>query len=161
MRHAQRVMKIDPPRLKRVAVWALINGSAMVAFWLGGYEGVGWAKNIALFYVWAVLLPLAILATIIARATTLALKGEITVSDDKTLPDLSTFYRSVPKWLDVGYDIGALLLLAGAGWFFTAGAYGVHIVLHALALQAAEEGAEIQRKAEARSSDPPSWGGGA
>lgn len=101
-------------RVKAVFRWIVMNGLIATCLWLGLIEGVAGALNIALFFLWVV---------VVASFATL--------NDDlrKKLAAKPEF-PAVPLWLDGFYDLGILCLLVWSGRWITGAGYAVSIVMH-------------------------------
>ena len=85
--------------------WLIVVGM-FFAVYFGGYQGVEFAANIAIFFVW--LLSITVMVVVFF--------GD---EDD----------RRPRSWYRFGCWIGICLMMVGAGWFWTAGVYVVAAVL--------------------------------
>lgn len=87
----------------------VVSNAVFAALLAAGVMGVGWAGNVVVFVTWAFAVLLMFSVFIVFLASFLP--------NDKRPPIITL---SVPKWVDVTYDLTVILVLAGFGWFVTA-----------------------------------------
>jgi len=105
--------------MKRKFYWFLMNGLFAAAVYLAYFQRVEGAERVAVFWAWAN----AVLSL-----------GYCT---DKAKALLKTKSRSVPKWIDISYDLCILAIFVWFGAIATGAAYLFHFILHTAAWEEA------------------------
>lgn len=102
---------------KRLSTWMLANTvfAALIYLWMAHNQN--WASNIVWFYTWAMLL-LVSGGALIARQC-LAGNFKKTVESEAAVSKLADggSVKSVPKWVDVMYDICLVTFIVAYGHF--------------------------------------------
>lgn len=102
---------------KALGQYFIVNGLYLAILWGGFVEGVKGLENIGIFSTWA-----------LAVITALEWLGVIAMTRLEAYESLLRL-KAIPRWLDISYDLGILLLLTWHGAFVTAIAYLIHIFL--------------------------------
>lgn len=137
-------------KVTRFAAWLALNGAYLAAVWAGGFEGVEWARNLAVFGAWVLLFMHVFVAVILAVAAFVIENGEAE-GDLTKIRDMPL--RAVPKWPSASFDVGVVLLLAALGWFVTAVVYALSMFAESIGRFALAKVQEKIKEAERESDD--------
>lgn len=95
-------------KFAKAVIWMLLNSLLFVTAYLAAYKNNAWGHNIFVFFMW-----LNFISSVIC-----------TCSKD-TLEKLRLQGPSVPLWIISIVDYSIIIMLVGAGWFFS----GVILIL--------------------------------
>lgn len=109
-------------RVGKVLRWFVLNSLFMSLLVAGALFEKQWAANIAIFYIWVVLIFTLLISFIPKNTERMRKEGP-----------------PVPLWIDVTIDLAAVFILAGKGWFFYATVYFVHIIFYVSIFYKSEE----------------------
>ena len=99
--------------MSRILYWLAVNGVFAASLYLGLERGIEGAANVAQFMAWWSF-AMAILAAF---------------KSDKVVEAIREKPSSVPRWVDVTFDVAATLVLVWHAWWWTGLAYGIHCMV--------------------------------